>query len=698
MATDRKAKCLAPIEQLAPELLATIANDLEDGDVYNVTMASTILLSKLDRYLYARDAMRPAPKGLKHAVFCGNDLLGVAIIQKYPESFAKKCVNTIFRDDNTLYTALHIAAGFGHVNMIKKLHQLGAISSRFGLKLRKVLGSRFQTHLSVHEYLRPYMSQTMWMPNFAPLVKRDFKTFEILDELYPGPCVGVAATKGLPADLESDDEEPVWVLNLHHFAPLINSYKLLEIALLKYQADDEAPGGPNKQSVFHFAVKARCSDCIRQLLDVTVGFGDGLLDREGYSPLHHAIRDGILDDLERRDEWRPMLKTLLDDFNPTAQQMGGKWQTPLLIAAEFIPLDWSTRHAGIKFALRTLIDRERAIQHAYDLGHLPTMINYPDNHGKTVLSIIAKEIIARKGNTSLENLFKEMVRCGADINLDVNTIVNPHRYVHSIRHLADNASKTGLKGFLKILHAEGAALHAAEQSGTLTINVAAGQQPYVQAAPFDGTLLYDVPTCAEVASRENTRIVECFRAAMAANPAMYDDAALTNGPAINAPGVANAPNVPNVPNVPHVPHVPHVPNIPQHLVVPAISNAPNAPGAPTSVEVARQEKARFLEHFRAILAAHPAGHDPIALARDIFKNPRNDPYLPPHLRGQFYSRLALMVSVGARLQGFNPQAGSPQAGTFQAGHSQVDLSQPSSSSAAIGTTDEAAPGGQPNQP
>ncbi|KAM0546688.1 hypothetical protein ACHAPJ_010725 [Fusarium lateritium] len=736
MATDRKAKRLAPLEQLAPELLATIANDLEDGDVYNVTMASTILLSKMDRYLYARDALRPAPKSLKHAIFCGNDLLGVAIMQKYPMSFAKKCVNTIFlEDDGTVYTALHIAAGFGHVKMIKKLHQLGAIFSRFGLKLRQVLGSRFQTHLSVHEYLRPYMSQTMWMPNFAPLVKRDFKTFEILDELYDEPCVGVAATRGLrlPVDLESDHEAPVWVLNLHHFAPLINSFKLLEIALFKYFHLDEAPGGPNKQSVFHFAVKARCMDCIDMLRECEKGFGDHLVDREGLNPLHHAVYDGLLDDLEKRDECRPLLKKVLDDFNPTTQQRGGKWQTPLLIAAEFIPLDWSTRHAGIKFVLRALIDRERAIQRVHGLNRLPTMINYPDNHGKTVLSIITKEIIARKGNTSLENLFKEMVERGADVNLDVNTIVNPGRYVHSIRQLVDNASKMGLKGFIKILDARGATLHAAEKSGTLTINVAAGQQPYVQAAPFDEPLLYDMPTCAQVASEENTRIFQSARAAIAVNPAVYGPVALMNGPAINAPVVSNTPNVPNVPQHlvgPAVSNAPNPPTVPtsaevtpqeearfresvrafiaantamhgavtpmngRAINVPGVSNAPDAPNVPTSAEVVRQEKSRIFQRFRATIAAHPARHDPPALARDILNNPPNDPYLTPHMRGPIYSQMAFLISLAARARGVAPQAGPPQAG-----HSQVGVAQPSSSAAAAtGTTDEAASGAQPNQP
>ncbi|KAF4968088.1 hypothetical protein FSARC_4506 [Fusarium sarcochroum] len=537
MASDR-----APLEQLPPEIIRAIAGDLKDGDVFNVMRTSSLLCNKLDGLLHSRDAKRRAPKSLKHAIFCGDDELGVAIMQKYPESSVKKCVNTVFKEDKgrIIYTALHIAAGLGHHNMIKELYKLGAKSTPFGVRLRKVLGPWFNTQLDQHEYLRPYLSQTMWMPNFAPLVKRDFDTFEILDEMYPGPCVAIAAKRKLPVNLESDHEAPDWVLNLHHLAPLIDSYKLLEFALDNYKAYDEAPGGVNRQSVFHFAAKAHCIDSIDQLLEADVGFGAHFVDREGCTPLHHAVYDAIQDDFEKRNECRFMLKVLLElIINPATQQAGGKWQTPLLIAADFITLDWSSKFVAIKFVLRALLDREREVRGRWGMSIESAVINFPDSHGNTLLSIIAKEIIARKGNVSLENLFVEMLGYGANVNLDVNTIVNPGRYVHSIRHrVTFIANKKGLKRFIKLLDDHGATLHAAEQSGTLATHGALPRQPYVQPWPFDQHTIETGPIEAEVDDEADARMVACFGATIAANRREFSTACINSS--LPVPGAAAA--------------------------------------------------------------------------------------------------------------------------------------------------------------
>ncbi|KAF4443842.1 hypothetical protein F53441_11301 [Fusarium austroafricanum] len=458
-----------------PELLHIIIEELGErneqdmryqssGSLANLILANKSLFGHLQGYLYAQDLDSRFFYGLKFAVLGSRDHLSARIISKYPDALVRPHIDHRFESKGASYTLLHIAAARGHRRTTKKLLGLGA-SLLNATNLQNVLSRDFRKKLSKEIELGKYLHDITWRPAFAPLIQGDIATFDLLTK--NGNDCRVATFNFKRAAVPS--ERTQCSMTLHHLAAILQncdeSIFWMTEALEKYPWANEFPGGLHKYSVLHFAIKARNTRVVKQLLKSGVGFGAHMVDTEGNSPLHCAIKVAIEanDPSERARSLQIISELKSYNFNSLMVQTRAPYQSPQLLAAKYVPLDWSSKYLNIKPVLLGLLDQGDGPNGRPQ--HLPPMINEADLEGNTVLGYLAKAIVERRGCKSIETLFKSLVtEYGADINQDVNIQFAPRFYTHSIKFIADTARSCSR--FKKMVKDLGGRLHQAEIDGS----------------------------------------------------------------------------------------------------------------------------------------------------------------------------------------------------------------------------------------
>ncbi|KAJ4141133.1 hypothetical protein NW768_000340 [Fusarium equiseti] len=506
--SDQGSNPIEPFGRTSPlflgEILRLVAEELGQrtkkdmryknaGSLSSLAATCKFIASHLEPVLYAQDLKEKQFKGLKHAVYSCDDRLAVAILTKYPQKLLKNNVNAnlgvtsrpAHRDD-TGFTMLHVAAARELYDTIKKLNKLGA-KWIYAKNFRSALPASLEQELEQEQRksfpgLQNTLYGMLWAPNFAPMIRKDDHTCEILAEYWPESSRFVGKFKyptsiGGPR-LDGDDRMTLLHLAVYRY-PSQASLKLVKEVTLNYPELNPLPAGDHRGSVHHLAVVAQNGKALEYLLDEAVDNQTYYVNNRGYNPLHLSVElclqgDGVPGPNGQSGSTR-LLNVLMSPkhrINPAMPQTMAPYKTPVLIVARMVHLDWSSRSTLIKKLLDQLIYREKEYAEAWGLGSVSFAINRPDSDGKTVLVHITSAILdssPSKGNKALENLFKKMVEeHGADINLDANQFPSPHNraYVPSIKWMADRAR--GFTRFKKIIEELGGRLHQAELDNTMT--------------------------------------------------------------------------------------------------------------------------------------------------------------------------------------------------------------------------------------
>ncbi|KAH7267100.1 uncharacterized protein BKA55DRAFT_499718 [Fusarium redolens] len=447
------------------------------GSLANLILANKSLFSSLQAYLYTQDLKDDCHKGLQHAVFNCSDQVGYHIISKYPVQLLKRRINKIYKRSTAkakaTFTLLHIAAAQQQHRVIRKLGRLGA-KYLDAKNLHLVLSQEFRDRLEQESELVNHLPRLRWKPALAPLVLHQVATFDLLDEYWEAVYVGTFNFHALAVNGVVPPKPPFWPMTVHQLAAILGdrnySVQLMRKAVETHPSENEFPGGLERYSVLHFAIKAYNFRALKYVLESGVGFGRYMVDALGNNPLHCVFRLALesANNSASRSACRKMVDELMDNhgFHHRMIRTCYPHESPILIVAESVRVDWSGRLHMIKYLLGKCLQSETdmRLRRGYDPASHRNMMNVPDACGNTVLGFVSQAIIAHEGNDALEGLFRRLVRHGADINLDINPRYRPRRYAHSIKFIAQDAP--GCAKFKKTVDSLGGRLHQAEIEGT----------------------------------------------------------------------------------------------------------------------------------------------------------------------------------------------------------------------------------------
>ncbi|KAJ9425122.1 hypothetical protein QL093DRAFT_2056604 [Fusarium oxysporum] len=451
------------------------------GSLGNLILTNKSLFISLQAYLYTQDLEDDCHKGLQHAVFNCSDQVGYRIITKYPTELLRSNINKIYKHNtaNTraTFTLLHIAAARQQHRVIRKLGRLGA--KYLDVKnLHIVLPQEFRGRLEQETALFNHLPRLRWKPALAPLVLHQVETFDLLDEYWKAAYVGTfnfrAIAVAFAVEGVATPEPPFWPMTVHHLAATLTdhnySVQLLRHAVELHPSHNEAPGGLERYSVLHFAIQAYNFRALRYLLESGVGLGRYMVDALGNNPLHCVFRLALesANKASSRLACRKMVDDLMDNhgFHHRMVRTCYPYESPILIVAQSARIDWSGRHHMIKYLLGKCLKSEMDMRfhRNYNPALHRNILNVPDACGNTALAFIAQAIVVHRGNEGLEAVFRNMIRHGAQINLDINPRYRPRRYAHSIKYIVQFAE--GCTKFKKLVDRLGGRLHQAEVDDT----------------------------------------------------------------------------------------------------------------------------------------------------------------------------------------------------------------------------------------
>ncbi|KAF4343423.1 hypothetical protein FBEOM_2642 [Fusarium beomiforme] len=477
------------------------------GSLANLILTNKTLFGSLQTYLYAQDLESNDCQGLQYSIFNCTDRMGCRIISNYPPRLLRPKINKVYKNEvvNATFTLLHVAAAHQQHQIILKLKDLGARYLE-AKDLHKVLLQPFRDRVALEPELTRHLPNIKWKPALAPLLLGDVRTFNILARNWNTSFVGTFSFRRttLPRSILLSGLTS-WPMTVHHLAAMLEdrgySLQLMKMATKRFPSENELPGGYERHSVLHFAIKAYNVDVVRYLLEAGIGLGDYMVDAFGSNPLHCAVSVAMDADCPfSKATSKKMIDELVDKhhFHQRMVQTCAPYESVMLIVARSVQLDWSSKYSIIKHILNKCLRRELAMKshRDYDPATHPDMINVPDSRGNTVLGYFAKAITQRGGSPAIEALFRKLVtEYGADINLDINSRFTPTFYAHSIKCITDRA--TGCTRFKKMVNELGGRLHQAEIDGTARnplLGTDFGQDPpHAASLPHDHLFAQESP-------------------------------------------------------------------------------------------------------------------------------------------------------------------------------------------------------------
>ncbi|KAM0244572.1 hypothetical protein ACHAP5_006141 [Fusarium lateritium] len=453
----------ATLEKMPPEILRMIANELGEREETNgmyrsfKTLANFILAIKslahvLEEYLYTEDVLSDSFKGFR-VLFTRDDELALAVLSKYPVDLIKRCINKQMtgktNDKKVSWTLLHVAASRPLPKTIVKLHELGALyqdTQNFGPILDPQFHIDFKSHARimndpyVGHFGEGHLKRLRWKPGFVPFIKNDMKTYTLLASLWDASTV---ATWDLYYCLLKNPGN--YPMTLQHLAVLGDdkkSMKWTRYAASTYPGSIEAPGGETQFSVLHVAVKANNKEVLKFFLENGIGFGSHFVDSNGNNPFHSLIIQGLnADRAKERSEWKKLRDVFFNtvprlEWNILMVQTQNPRNSALQLAIEHIRNKWGDCRTSIKEIIKFVLDQEKILLQKWKFPPRSLLINLPNADGDTPLSRLAEIIDNREQSYSKTHwdVFDDLIKHGADINLDVNAIFTPRSYQHSISY------------------------------------------------------------------------------------------------------------------------------------------------------------------------------------------------------------------------------------------------------------------------
>ncbi|KAF4980915.1 hypothetical protein FZEAL_3200 [Fusarium zealandicum] len=394
----------ARMEQIPAEMMFQIIDNMGDlEDIYNLTRCSHAL-RRYEFLLYRRDSREGKFAALRHASLKLKGEEGLDVINKCLETVQgpvkqAKAVNTTFRHQEGVATALHFAAALGNTDIVERLVAAGANVSSHAIYLSVWLGE--PEAILGSALLRRELNDVGWLPTMMPYLRKDMATYNFLYEK-------ATPTSVLAMPLWSDIRNRA--VTTHHVAAILNDPTLLEHASSKHPGQKDLLTPRSMSSVVHFAIHTQEIGILEKVEELR--YSRNKHDATGNMPIHTAIHMALTGSTAvERKKAASDLEFLIAKMGANAMQERStrRGETPLIMAAGGFRHEWSKAHLNIRRVIASLL------KHGAN-------INSFDRSGNTILGLLTNAIIVagNEGNESLEKYFRFLVKeCHADVNLQV---------------------------------------------------------------------------------------------------------------------------------------------------------------------------------------------------------------------------------------------------------------------------------------